>query len=223
MTVLRRARDRLAQQLQVSPVVQGRRQRRPVDLAVVGLGNPGARYAQHRHNVGFWCVDLLAKRWGIEVKGSSRYAATGEGEAEGRYVLLVKPRTFVNRSGEAVGALMRSRNLSPPALLVIYDELDLPLGQLRVRARGSHGGHNGLKSIISAIGSTDFPRIRIGIGRPLVDGQPTTDPEHVAAYVLSPPTPEQRELLEAAVARAADAVVCILREGVEAAMNQFNR
>jgi peptidyl-tRNA hydrolase, PTH1 family len=141
---------------------------------------------------------------------------------ESKDVLLVKPQTFVNRSGDAVRELSRRYSVPSTRLLVIYDELDLPVGALRIRESGSHGGHNGMRSIIAAIGSQDFPRMRIGIGRPSVLGQPTRDPEHIAAYVLSDPPPAQRQELEAAVQRAADAVEAIMIEGVAAAMAQFN-
>lgn len=189
---------------------------------VVGLGNPGNEYAAHRHNVGFWCVNRLAHRWGIRLKAGRR-ARIGEGQAEGRPIVLARPSTFVNRSDLAVTALLQRYELSPQEMLVICDDLELPVGKVRIRPRGGHGGHNGLWSIIYALQSEDFPRLRIGIDRPRIDDEPLTDPEVVAAYVLAEPAPEEREALEEGVEQAAEAVACVLREGLAAAMNRYNR
>lgn len=194
----------------------------PIEL-VVGLGNPGGEYAGNRHNVGFWVVNRLGRRIGIEPRSHSRLASVGEGEYDGRRLVLAKPRTFMNRSGEAVRELLRRYKLSPSQALIIYDELDLPVGRVRVRASGSHGGARGMKSVVEQLGTRDIPRIRIGIGRPVVNGEPSWDPEAVAEYVLSDPPPSERAKLDDAVARAADAVLCILGEGIEEAMNRFNR
>ncbi len=189
---------------------------------IVGLGNPGPQYAQSRHNVGFWCINRLSRAHGIRLKTHTRLATTGQGRLADHEVLLVKPRTFVNLSGRAVAALMRRYHVAPFDVLVIYDDLDLPLGRLRIRARGSHGGHKGMKSVVEAIGSQDFPRIRIGIGRPQVEGQPTYEPEEVAGYVLAPLTAAEKRVLEEAADRAAEAVSVILAEGIEVAMNRYN-
>jgi PTH1 family peptidyl-tRNA hydrolase len=189
---------------------------------VVGLGNPGQAYAAHRHNVGFWCVKRLARNWGIRFK-SSRWARVGEGQVDGQPLVLAKPRTFMNRSGDAVASLLQRYNLSPQQMLVICDDLELPPGSIRLRPRGSDGGHNGLRDIIYAIDSEDFPRLRIGIGRPRTgSGEPVTHPLIVARYVLGEPEPEEQEALEAAVEQAAEAVACILREGLAVAMNRYN-
>ena len=189
---------------------------------VVGLGNPGQAYAAHRHNVGFWCVRRLARDRGIRFK-SSRWARVGEGQVDDQPVVLAKPRTFVNRSGDAAVSLLQRYNLSPPEMLVICDDLELPVGRIRLRPRGGDGGHNGLRDIIYAIDSEDFPRLRIGIGRPrTAEGEPITHPMVVARYVLGEPEPEEQEALEATVERAAEAVVCVLREGLAVAMNRYN-
>jgi len=189
---------------------------------VVGLGNPGQAYAAHRHNVGFWCVRRLAGNWGIRFK-SSRWARVGEGQVDGQPLVLAKPRTFMNRSGDAAASLLQRYNLSPQQMLVICDDLELPAGRIRLRPRGSDGGHNGLRDIIYAIESEDFPRLRIGIGRPrTAAGEPVTHPLVVAKYVLGEPEPEEQEALAAAVEQAAEAVACILREGLAAAMNRYN-
>ena len=189
---------------------------------VVALGNPGEEYAHTRHNVGFWTVNRLARRHGIKLSGGGQ-AAIGEGTIRGQTVTLAKPRTYVNLSGAAVRSLIDRLKLDGPAeLLVVCDDLDLPAGQLRLRSQGGSGGHKGLKSIIDTIRSDAFPRVRIGIGRPVVRGKPSWEPEAVASYVLSDPPPDERELLEAAVERAADAIEVAIADGIEAAMQQFN-
>ncbi len=196
----------------------------PADVRlIVGLGNPGREYAHSRHNVGYWCLNRLARRQGIAFTKRGRLATVGEGRLLDRPVVLAKPRTFVNLSGRAVGHLLQRYRLSPQHLLVVCDDLDLPLGRVRLRPRGTHGGHRGVRSIVEAIGSEDFPRIRIGIGRPEVDGEPTWEPEAVAAYVLAPMTAEERRVLDEAAATAGEAILCLLAEGVEEAMNRYNR
>jgi PTH1 family peptidyl-tRNA hydrolase len=190
---------------------------------IVGLGNPGREYAHSRHNVGFWCLNRLARRHGIAFSRRGRLAAVGEGQLAGQPVILAKPRTFVNLSGRAVSHLLKRCRLSPEQLLVVYDDLDLPLGRVRLRPSGSHGGHRGMRSIVEAVGSQDFPRIRIGIGRPKVAGEPTWEPGHVVDYVLGPMTAEERRTLDEAVATAGEAILCLLSEGIETAMNRYNR
>lgn len=194
----------------------------PAVVLVVGLGNPGSAYARHRHNVGAWAVNRLARRLGIEFTRRSGLVELGEGEIDGRRVVIARPRTFMNESGKAVRQALKVYGLKPEQMVVVYDELDLPAGRVRIRPRGSHGGHNGMRSIVGAIGSQDFPRVRIGIGRPSVAGEPTWDPEHVAAHVLAAPGPADREALEAAADRAAEALELMLRESVEAAMSRYN-
>jgi PTH1 family peptidyl-tRNA hydrolase len=189
---------------------------------IAGLGNPGAEYSHNRHNVGYWCVNRLARLHGVTIKAKT-LATLGEGEVRGVPVVLLKPRTYVNRSGDAVGPALRRWKIDPAHLIVIYDELDLPAGRVRVKAGGGSGGHNGLKSIIAAAGTPDFARIRVGIGRPHVEGEPTWEPEHVAGYVLSDPSPEMVKTLQDAAKRATEAVETILTEGVEAAMNRYNK
>jgi PTH1 family peptidyl-tRNA hydrolase len=195
----------------------------PSPRLIAGLGNPGRDNAHNRHNVGFWLVNRLARRYGIPLKTRTSLATIGEGRIEGRETILVKPRTYVNRSGEAVAALVRRHAVRPEEILIVCDSLDLPVGALRIRQKGGHGGHKGLRSIVSRLGTSDFLRIRIGIGRPLVDGEPSYDPAVIAEYVLSDPPPEERRALDEAVTRAVDAVTLMMSEGVEAAMNRFNR
>jgi peptidyl-tRNA hydrolase, PTH1 family len=189
---------------------------------IAGLGNPGSEYAHNRHNVGYWTLNRLARLHGINLKAKT-LAALGEGEIAGCEVVLIKPRTYVNKSGDAIAPALRRWKIEHSHLLVIYDELDLPAGRIRIRAGGGDGGYKGLKSIIASIGTRDFPRIRIGIGRPHVAGEPSWEPEVVGDYVLSDPGSEQAKTLQDAVGRAATAAEIVLREGVEAAMNRYNK
>jgi len=190
---------------------------------IIGLGNPGKTYAHNRHNIGFRCLNHLAKLHSIQVKRHHCQSQTGTGKIAGVEVLLAKPKTFVNLSGNAVGSLMRKHKIPVSDLIVIYDDLDLPFGKLRLRPGGSAGGHKGINSIISALGSEDFPRIKVGIGRPVTeDGTAITDEEAIVNYVLSDFTPQEEAAIKPAIATAAEAVNCILTEGVVDAMNKFN-
>ncbi|HSP54800.1 MAG TPA: aminoacyl-tRNA hydrolase [Dehalococcoidia bacterium] len=189
---------------------------------IVGLGNPGSDYAHNRHNVGYWCVNHLSRVHGINLKART-LAATGEGQIAGHPVTLLKPRTYVNRSGHAVAPALRHSSIAIERLIVVYDELDLPSGRMRIKPKGGHGGHNGIRSIAAAVASTDFIRIRVGIGRPHVGGEPTWDPEVVADYVLGDPAASEIETLRTAVTNASNAVEMIVTEGVEAAMNRYNK
>lgn len=195
----------------------------PTVRLILGLGNPGEDYAEHRHNVGLWCVQHLARRWEIELRGA-RHGRLGEGRIAGVPVILAKSRSFMNRSGNAAAGLLTRYSLRPEEMLVVCDDLELPVGRIRLRPRGSHGGHNGLRDIIFRLQSEDFPRLRIGIDRPrTAAGERLTDPDIVALYVLREPRPEEREALEGAVERAAEAVACLLSEGLRTAMNRYNR
>lgn len=192
------------------------------DWLIVGLGNPGPQYANNRHNVGFWVVNELARRARVQPKSAGGTMVAGAGELAGVRVALVKPLTFMNRSGKAFARALEASGCDLDHTIVAYDELDLGTGALRIRAGGGHGGHNGLRSIAEQ-SALDFIRIRIGIGRPIIDGRPSRDPDHVAAYVLSDPGGEERRILEETARRAADAVETIIREGVDIAGNRFNR
>ena len=180
---------------------------------IVGLGNPGRAYAGNRHNVGFQCVDYFARKHRIAISERKARAKIGIGEVDEKRVVLAKPRTFMNLSGQAVSRLMRQFNLPVEDLVVICDDMDLPLGRVRIRQRGGSAGHKGMESIIDSLGSQDFPRIRVGIGRP--DGDEVS-------YVLSDFTADEKEVVREAVAEVADALFCILTEGIEAAMNRYN-
>lgn len=190
---------------------------------IVGLGNPGAEYSGTRHNVGFWTINRLARSLGIDVGKHTRLVSVGEGQRGGHALVLAKPRTFMNNSGDAIRELLRRYKLPAEQMLLIYDDLDLPVGRVRLRERGGTGGQKGMRSIVAAAGGQDFPRIRIGIGRPVVGGEPSWDPEHVSDWVLGVPSAEHKRLLEAAAATAAEAAICCLDEGVTVAMNRYNK
>ena len=183
---------------------------------VVGLGNPGEKYENTRHNVGFLTVDQLADRAGVPVQKLKHRALTNTAEVGGVRVLLMKPVTYMNLSGEAVGEAARFYKIPPDHVLVISDDVSLPLGKLRIRKGGSAGGHNGLKSIIQHLGTDQFPRIRVGVGE-----KPHPDYD-LADWVLGRPQGEDKKAIDAAVKRAADAVECILTQGLERGMGKFN-
>lgn len=182
--------------------------------AVVGLGNPGLAYRNTRHNAGFMVVDLVADRLKAPIRRRGPKALLGEGRLDDFRVILAKPQTYMNNSGEAVRALLDYYRLSPTDLLVVCDDVNLPLGRLRLRARGSAGGHNGLKSIIAHLGTEEFPRLRLGVGTP--------EPGEMVDHVLGRFAKAERDLLREQVGRAADAVECFLQAGIDEAMNRFN-
>ena len=182
---------------------------------IVGLGNPGRDYVNNRHNVGFKCVDLFAREHGISLTQRGARSKLGTGEVANIRIVVAKPQTFVNLSGEAVAALTRRYRLSSQDILVIYDDLDLPLGKIRIRERGSSGGHNGLKSIIARMGTQDFPRIRVGIA-------PAEQDVDAIEHVLGDFTPEEKAIMKEVYPRVLAAIRCLLTEGIAAAMNKYN-
>lgn len=181
---------------------------------IVGLGNPGQKYAKSRHNVGFQCVDALAAVYALSFDKIQFKALTAQGEIEDVAVVLAKPLTFMNLSGQSVRSLVQWYQVGLEDLLVVYDDLDLPLGHIRLRASGGAGGHKGMLSVIQALGTQEFPRLRVGIGRPV-----RGDPE---MYVLRNFTRTQWTLMKRAYDEAVAAMVCFLTEGITAAMNRFN-
>jgi len=187
------------------------------DLLVVGLGNPGAEYAGTRHNVGFDVVDLLATRHGGKLRRAKRERAlVGEVQLSGRRVALAEPQTYMNDSGRSVAPLVRHFGIDDlSCLVIVHDELDLPVGRMKVKLGGGLAGHNGLRSITSHLHDDGFARVRIGIGKP-------PSKEHGADHVLRRPGKAVRAVLTDMVERAADAVESIVDDGVEAAMNRFN-
>ena len=182
---------------------------------IVGLGNPGPEYENTRHNLGFRVINELASRLGLKSLRSKHQSFIGEGALAGHKVLLAQPQTFMNNSGAAVQGLLSWYKIEPAKLIVVYDDVDLPVGQIRLREQGSAGGHHGIESVIAHLGTTGFARVRVGIGRDSLTGD-------VAGYVLQPIPPAQREPLEAAVVTAADAVESVVADGLAAAMNKFN-
>ena len=187
-----------------------------VSWLVVFLGNPGPRYEGTRHNAGFMTADAFARAHKVEINRQRFRALTGVCELGEEKLLLMKPQTFMNLSGEAVGEAARFYKIPPEHVLVVSDEIALPIGKLRVRAKGSAGGHNGLKSVIACLGSEDFPRIRLGVGAP-----PHPDYD-MADWVLSSFKHQDAEDMAKAAARAAEAVECYVLHGPERTMNRFN-
>ena len=199
---------------------------------IVGLGNPGIEYQFTPHNAGFLAIDRIAEVCGVNISNRRGRALTAKAVLAGEEVLLAKPETFMNLSGQSIAALLRELELGAPAtdgkpdwkqhLIVLYDELAIPLGQLRIRERGSAGGHNGIKSILGVLGTDEFIRIRLGVGKP-----PTTTGREIKAggsdYLLSPMRRMQLQELDVVLDDAVRAVEMILKEGVARAMNVFNR
>ena len=182
---------------------------------LVGLGNPGAKYHDTRHNVGFRVIDALARRWSVDQWREQHQALVAKVREGDEPVLVAKPMTFMNLSGDAVAGLAGFYKVAVPDVLVVLDEVALPLGRLRAGRNGSHGGHNGLKSVIARLGTSDVPRLRIGVGRG--DGR-----KELADHVLGAFAVEERDQVEAAVLRAAEASVMFVTDGIERVMNVFN-
>ena len=186
-------------------------------LAIVGLGNPGDKYDHTRHNAGFDVVTILSALWDIPLKKHKCKALIGEGAVHGQKVVLIKPQTFMNESGLSVAEALNWFKLTPREALIIVDDIDLPFGQVRVRAGGGPGTHNGMRSILQCTGSAEFPRIRVGMGAPPAGWD-------LADYVLGHfNTVQDRETAFSAYRTAAEAAACWVTEGIDKAMNQFNR
>ncbi len=183
---------------------------------LVGLGNPGREYANNRHNVGFMVADAIAEKLGVEFSRVQSNALVVKGEHDGHKVILAKPRTYMNLSGNSVASLVRFYKVDLDHLLVIYDEVDLPFHTLRLRPDGSSAGHNGIASIIERVGTDSFPRLRVGIGRP--PGRKGTP-----SYVLEDFSKDERGELPELLDRAASAALKFITDGVDSAMNEYNR
>ena len=181
-----------------------------------GLGNPGAEYAATRHNVGFMLADALAARWDAAGWRTKQDALVAEARLGAEKILLVKPLTYMNESGRAVGPLLSWYKLAPEDLIVAHDDMDLPVGMIRLRKKGSAGGHNGMKSILYHVQDENFPRVRIGVGHP-VHGR-----DQVIRHVLSPFSAEDAQKIREAIEYLLPAVECIIAEGIDLAMNKYN-
>ena len=182
---------------------------------IVGLGNPGDRHRCSRHNLGFRCVDFMSRKWEIPFSERRAKAILAIGRRHGRDVILVKPRTFMNNSGEGITYLIDRFGIQSSDLLIIYDDMELALGRIRIRIQGSGGTHNGMRSIVSAMRTQEIPRLRVGIGQPPL-GQETIP------YVLGRFSGEESEPVSRSVSLAADAVDCLLEDNIDEAMNRFN-
>lgn len=180
----------------------------------IGIGNPGSRFTHTRHNIGSLCIDRFSQQHELPLTNRRRHVLLGVGEVDRTPIVVAKSRTYMNDSGEAASSLLRKFKAVPHDLTIVYDDLDLPLGTVRIRIQGSSGGHRGMDSIIQTLGSYAIPRIRVGIGRPSVQDE--------VAYVLSPFEPEEKLLVQETVTRVSDAMLCILKEGLDQAMNRYN-
>ncbi len=190
---------------------------------IVGLGNPGTSYVNNRHNVGFMCISHFAKKQHIPFDHKQSQARIGLGKVAGNQIVVARPQTFMNLSGVSVSLLMKKYHAGLDDLVVIHDDLDLPVGKIRIREGGGSGGHKGVESIISSLGTRDFPRLRIGIGRPTnpPDHEPEAEAE-IISYVLSDFTHEEKQIIDATIPRASEAILCILADGLAVAMNRYN-
>jgi len=190
---------------------------------IVGLGNPGRNYASSLHNLGFMCVNHFARMHSIWLDKKRANARIGIGKVAGIEVVVARPHTYMNLSGQSVSKLVKKFKVSPDDLIVIYDELDLPLGKIRIRPGGSSAGHKGMESIITELGSQDFPRIRVGIGRPPPEEQsPQVTDADIVTYLLSDLPLEIKATITQVIPKVSEAILCILTEGLTVAMNKFN-
>jgi PTH1 family peptidyl-tRNA hydrolase len=184
-------------------------------LLIVGIGNPGPKYQQTRHNAGFWVVDFIVDSLKLKLKRNHKSTLLAEGSLGGTNIVVAKPRTYVNLSGESAEYLLSRYSLSTQKLLVVYDDIHIEAGKMRLRASGSAGGHNGMRSIINSLNTQDFPRLRIGVG------SPDTEEDQIE-YVLGKPTMFEREAILKCVADAMDCVETLLTENIDVAMDRFN-
>jgi len=190
---------------------------------IVGLGNPGRIYAHNRHNIGFMCLNHLTKRLSIKLDKKQGQTRTGTGKIAGNKLLVARPQTSMNLSGQAVKWLVKKFNLNLEDLLVIHDDLDLPLGKIRLSQGSGSGGHKGVDSIITQLGSADFYRIRIGIGRPPDTESFNLDKEaEIIDHVLNDFTPEEKPAIKRVIPEVSGAILCLLSEGLTTAMNKYN-
>lgn len=183
-------------------------------ILVAGLGNPGKKYSNTKHNVGFQVVDQIGSKVGIELNKNKFSGVFGEGFHNGEKLLLLKPETYMNLSGQSVSGARNFYDIASENIIVVYDEMDLPLGTIRIKSGGGSAGHNGIKSIISSLGTDGFNRVRVGIGKPFKDSG--------ASHVLSGFSKSEAQVVEDSIGRAAEAVLAIIEDGIEKAMNEYN-
>lgn len=196
---------------------KGQNEKSAYDFAIVGLGNPGAKYEGTRHNVGFNCVDIIAKTYSASFSKNKYNALFGEADIAGMRCLIIKPQTFMNLSGEAVVPILKFYKIPPQNCIIIFDDISLDVGRLRLRRSGSHGGHNGMRNIIEQSGTDDFMRIKIGVGK-----KPHPDYD-LADWVLSCFKGDDKDKIGESLKTAALAAECIISNGIEDAMNKYNR
>jgi PTH1 family peptidyl-tRNA hydrolase len=190
---------------------------------IVGLGNPGLFYAHHRHNIGYMCLNHFAREHKIRFDRKQGLARTGKGEINGEEVVLARPQTFMNNSGEAVSRLVKKYKIDLADLIVIHDDLDLSIGKIRLRRGRGSGGHKGIESIIAHLGQGNFYRVRVGIGRPDIAENSGIDKEQaVIDYVLSNFTRQEKKIIDGVIPEVSRAVLCLLTDGINAAMNKYN-
>ncbi|MBI4283367.1 MAG: aminoacyl-tRNA hydrolase [Chloroflexi bacterium] len=190
---------------------------------IVGLGNPGPGYANSLHNLGFMCLNHFARRHSIHFDKKQGKARTGTGEVAGNKVLVARPETYMNQSGQAVSQLVKKFNIGLDDLLVICDDMDLPLGKIRIRPDGGSGGHKGVQSIITELGSQNFPRLRVGVGHPIsTEGLPEDTNADVVTFLLSELPLEVKKAINQVLPRVSEAILCAITEGITVAMNKYN-
>lgn len=190
---------------------------------IAGLGNPGRKYEKSRHNIGFMCIGHLARTHNIKLNKRRGRARTGSGSIAGNEVLLARPQTYMNLSGQSVIRLMHSFHVTPDDLVVIHDDLDLPVGKIRVRYGGGSGGHKGIESIFTELNSQDFYRVRIGIGRPpAYEDVSEIREDDVMDYVLGEFTPEEKKVIADSIPVASEAIISLITDGLTATMNKYN-
>ncbi len=189
---------------------------------IVGLGNPGRDYVNNRHNVGFACLNHFARKYDIRFDRKQALARIGIGEVAGHEVILAKPQTYMNLSGQSVSRLMNRFDIDLDDLLVIHDDLDLPVGKIRIRYDSGSGGHKGVSSIISSLESQGFSRLRVGIGRPTVENSTQIGEADIVTYVLSGFTPEEKQIIAQVIPLVSEATYCLLSEGLTKAMSKHN-
>lgn len=189
---------------------------------IVGLGNPGRTFAQNRHNVGFICISYFSRQHHIRFDRKQSQARIGSSKIAGDKIILAKPQTYMNQSGESVSLLVKRFTIDLADLVVIHDDLDLLLGKIRIRKGSGSGGHKGVDSIITQIGSQDFIHLRVGIGRPVVTLNREPSEEDIISYLLSDFTPQEKQGITKALPQVSQAILCLISEGLTVAMNRFN-